>query len=867
MSVFAEYRESHDLVGSRTFRARRRCGVVHLGSLLALVALCQAVAPANADDVVPKAVGRDASPLGMVFSAAIKTVAADNSDRLITEPENPEEYQALVADSLYPPTDPPHKLTLEQLEAIAKLAPRPGKAGWRIHPAMLPLFRSMVLHYTGGTYKNSPIRFRLHTPEPYQEGKKYPLVVWLHGVGQCGSDNINQLCHLHHMIPYLVGPKKRDFFLLVPQCPQTHTAWEAPEICSTTVRADGSVECHLVDDPVELGNAPIAYTLAMIDAVKREFPVDPNQITVAGLSSGGDGVWQIVQRRPGLFAAAAPIVSWSAYREKSLRENPLLKKVPTWAIYSSDDRAIDFARKEFERVREAGCNVHKTEFGVCGHRAWTPAMLQGDVFGWLISRTKEGGRYFAARPSPTSPETIGIFADVTEGDLKRVPTPAPARAKTIAALNNLLPTLAAPAQIADAWGPRTKDNRIVSPTPTVPMAVAPPGYTAPTVPAPTVTSPTVAPSPVPTATPYVGTSYAPYNTGTIVKRNVSPTPAAPMAVAPYSVTAPTVPATNIVPSPVPLATPYVAMPSSPNNTSPNYSLPSPSGSTSSYPVASPYMPYASAPSVASVDQCRLVLICQYIGLGEAKKALAVADKVKDRHALVRFLLQNGGPNPEVLEYVDRELDRLEQRGEAQGAAVPRLPRGLRLPEKSEQPGEAPGAAIPGPTIGEVPEPPRTYQPPRVVAGPLKPIPEGKKSPKDDCGKEWEMSTDTLYGLFPNGWDRESNYVPDYVINETGKQLRERLFKVFAENDLAAMKEFCASFIRLDDIPLSSPWFDTSGGRLQGRIKYALNEKSKPVVELLREIAAVKAESKKPLVELARKALVRIDAIVRPKNEK
>ena len=96
-----------------------------------------------------------------------------------------------------------------------------------------------------------------------------------------------------------------------------------------------------------------------------------------------------------------------------------------------------------------------------------------------------------------------------------------------------------------------------------------------------------------------------------------------------------------------------------------------------------------------------------------------------------------------------------------------------------------------------------------------------------------MSSTTLYGLYPNGWDQDADHVPGYIINETGKQLRDRLAKAFVENDLAAMKEFCDSFIRLDDIPLSSPWFDTSGGRLQGRIKYALNEKAKPVVDLLR----------------------------------
>ena len=81
-----------------------------------------------------------------------------------------------------------------------------------------------------------------------------------------------------------------------------------------------------------------------------------------------------------------------------------------------------------------------------------------------------------------------------------------------------------------------------------------------------------------------------------------------------------------------------------------------------------------------------------------------------------------------------------------------------------------------------------------------------------------------------------------------------------------MKEFCDSFIRLDDIPLASPWFDTSGGRLQSSIKYSLNEKAKPVVNLLRDIAEVKAESKQAFVELAKKSLKRIEAIVHPKTE-
>jgi pimeloyl-ACP methyl ester carboxylesterase len=705
MIARADCRKDRDSAERRTFRLGRSCGGVFFACLLALVVFCR-VDSAVAD--------------GRVIGFLVR-----HSQRLVTETETPDDFQKIAAKSAYPPTDPPQKLTAEQLDAIAKLAPRSNQAGVKVHPAMVPLFRSMVLRYTGGTYKDTPLRFRLHVPESLEPGKTYPLVVWLHGAGECGSDNINQLSHLHHIIPYLVGPKKRDFFLLVPQCPHTHVSWEAAEICSSTVRGDGSVECHVVDDPVARGNAPIAFTLAMTDAVMKHFPIDRNRVSVAGLSTGGEGVWRIVERRPDLFAAAVPLVSWHAMQEKSLREHPILKKIPIWAIYSSDDTAIDFARKDFERMRERGCNVRKTEFGVCGHRAWTPAMLQGDILGWLISRAKDGDRYYPAQSSPTSPDTVGIFADVTEGDLKRQPTKA---------------TRARPA-----------------------VAANPPIWHA--------------------------------------------LPAAP---SPWFVS------------------------QADTTRRPQVSL---------YPTKSP---------AAEVESLRLTLIARYVVAGAIKEALAVADKVKNRQELVKFMLQmDAGPfQREVLDYVDRELDQIERLGAASATNG-----------DFHFDGTVDGTVVvTGRTI--------TMQgrSAPVAEAPLSPIPAGKKSPKDECGKEWAMSTDTLYGLFPSGWNQETARVPAYIVNETGNQLRDRLAKAFAADDLAAMKEFCDSFIRLDDIPLSSPWFDTSGGRLKGRIKYTLNEKARPVVALLRDIAQVGAESKQEFVELAQKSLKRIEAITHPKTE-
>ena len=106
-------------------------------------------------------------------------------------------------------------LSQEQLEAIAiQPASNWGKTGNNVVPEMLPLFKEESIQFGGTTRK-----YRLHVPENFEPGKKYPMVLWLHGAGERGDDNKLQLVHLHHIITSLTGEKKRDFFLLVPQYP------------------------------------------------------------------------------------------------------------------------------------------------------------------------------------------------------------------------------------------------------------------------------------------------------------------------------------------------------------------------------------------------------------------------------------------------------------------------------------------------------------------------------------------------------------------------------------------------------------------------------------------------------------------------
>lgn len=61
--------------------------------------------------------------------------------------------------------------------------------------------------------------YRMIRPESMKAGKKYPLVLFLHGAGERGNDNERQLTHGGQMFLNPVNREKYPAFVLVPQCP------------------------------------------------------------------------------------------------------------------------------------------------------------------------------------------------------------------------------------------------------------------------------------------------------------------------------------------------------------------------------------------------------------------------------------------------------------------------------------------------------------------------------------------------------------------------------------------------------------------------------------------------------------------------
>lgn len=215
--------------------------------------------------------------------------------------------------------------------------------------------------------------YRLLAPMNYNPKEKYPLVVFLHGAGERGDDNEKQLVH---GVPEFLKPEDRKdcpCFLIAPQCPEGKK-W---------VEVDWSADTHM--QPKE-PSEPMGMTLGLIDQMQKDYSIDPKRIYVTGLSMGGYGTWDIIARKPGLFAAAVPICGGADETTA-----PKIAKVPIWAFHGAKDQAVKVSRTRnmIAALKKAGGDPKYTEYPEEGHASWVPAYKDAEMMKWLFTQKKE----------------------------------------------------------------------------------------------------------------------------------------------------------------------------------------------------------------------------------------------------------------------------------------------------------------------------------------------------------------------------------------------------------------------------------------------------------------------------------------------
>lgn len=232
-------------------------------------------------------------------------------------------------------------------------------------------------------------RFEAHTLDgewrmPYRlfrpaRSGTLPLVVYLHGSGGLGSDNARQLGS-GNMFGTRVWalPANQERFPCFVVAPQTDRGW-----AKYGDPAPGDSVAQVVDG---LGDGNRA-ALEVIEQVARTHPVDRQRIYLTGQSMGGLGVWNLLEHRPSLFAAAVTCCG-SAGRE-SLRG---ITRTPLWNFHGTADQVVPVAvsRARIAALREAGGRPRHTEYEQVGHNVWEWAYTEPALLPWLFGQRRQG---------------------------------------------------------------------------------------------------------------------------------------------------------------------------------------------------------------------------------------------------------------------------------------------------------------------------------------------------------------------------------------------------------------------------------------------------------------------------------------------
>lgn len=223
-----------------------------------------------------------------------------------------------------------------------------------------PLFEKHLFTSGGDT-----LPYRLLAPAFIKRGKKYPMIIFLHGAGERGRDNeIN----LKYITDLFLNPENREkfpAFIVVPQCPAGQ--WWAPQSWTGPQ------------------SSPADLVIRLMDELIKKKKIDINRVYLMGLSMGGNGTWYLLTKYPERFAAGVPICGWGD-REQVVA----MKNVPVWAFHGDKDSVVpvEKSRELINALINAGASPRYTEYAGIGHDSWTPALAEPELLKWLFSHKK-----------------------------------------------------------------------------------------------------------------------------------------------------------------------------------------------------------------------------------------------------------------------------------------------------------------------------------------------------------------------------------------------------------------------------------------------------------------------------------------------
>lgn len=203
-----------------------------------------------------------------------------------------------------------------------------------------------------GTYKKKVnLNYLLYLPKDYDAKSDWPLLLFLHGAGERGTD-LNLV--KKHGPPKLIEEGKEFPFVVVsPQCPE-NSRWD------------------------------IDALIGLLDSITEELNIDRSRIYVTGLSMGGNGTWRLASEIPHRLAAIIPICGWGDPFAACL-----MGKLPVWTFHGAKDNVVPISYTDalVNQLKLCGGVVEYTVYPEAGHDSWTATYNNPAIYEWLLKHS------------------------------------------------------------------------------------------------------------------------------------------------------------------------------------------------------------------------------------------------------------------------------------------------------------------------------------------------------------------------------------------------------------------------------------------------------------------------------------------------